>query len=346
VKYWLANSRVARARALFGVSLLCTLLCAGRALAQRVLLVQPPRTDVTLSEAFNRLRAELLLQDFEVSVGELPPAGMTADALETEAEKAGAFAGISLTRDAGGATADVCIADRVTGKRTQRRLAVTGVAQAPRVLAVRAVDLLRSSLRELPPGERPPSDVVGVAPEPAPPELRAWSTRRPLWQLRAAAGALGAGRFGPAFGGAISVMLRPTARLELGALVVGPLLGARYDASMGRALVRQELALARGSWNVLSEGALRLGPSLGAGVYHLRADGEVTKPLRAKSGSLFSIAVTGGVAAELKLTAALSLGLTIDALLLTPEPVVAVDTSQGNANNPLVLASLGLGVAF
>ena len=39
----------------------------------------------------------------------------------TEAEKAGAFAGISLTRDASGATADVCIADRVTGKRTQRR---------------------------------------------------------------------------------------------------------------------------------------------------------------------------------------------------------------------------------
>jgi hypothetical protein len=346
VKSWLANSRAARARTLFGVTLLCTLLCAGRALAQRVLLVQPPRTDVTLSEAFNRLRAELSLQDFEVSVLELPAEGMSGDALETEAEKAGAFAGISLTRDASGATADVCIADRVTGKRTQRRLAVTGVAQAPRVLAVRAVDLLRSSLRELPAGERPPEDIVGVAPEPPPPELRAWSTPPPLWQLRAAGGALGAGRFGSAFGGAISVMLRPTPRLELGALVVGPLLGARYSGNTGSALVRQELALARGSWNVLPEGALRLGPSLGAGVYHLRAEGEVTKPLRGKSGSLFSFAATGGVAAELKLTAALSLGLTVDALLLTPEPVVAVDTSQGSANNPLVLASLGVGVAF
>ena len=346
MKSWLANSRAARARALFGVSLVCTLLCAGHALAQRVLLVQPPPTDVTLSEAFNRLRAELLLQDFEVSVLELPAAGMNADALEAEAKKAGAFAGISLTRDVSGATADVCIADRVTGKRSQRRLAVTGVAQAPRVLAVRAVDLLRSSLRELPAGERPPEDVVGVAPEPAPPELRAWSAPPPLWQLRAAGGALGAGRFGPAFGGAISVMLRPTRRLELGALVVGPLLGARYSASTGSALVRQELALARGSWNLLPDGALRLGPSLGAGVYHLRAEGEVTKPLRGKSGSLFSFAATGGVAAELKLTEALSLGLTVDALLLTPEPVVAVDTSEGNVRNPLILASLGLGVAF
>jgi hypothetical protein len=346
VKSWLANSRAARARALFGVSLVCTLLCAGHALAQRVLLVQPPPSDLTLSEAFNRLRAELLLQDFEVSVLELPPEGMTADALEAEAKKAGAFAGVSLTRDSSGATADVCIADRVTGKRTQRRLAVAGVAQAPRVLAVRAVDLLRSSLRELEPGERPPRDVVGVAPGPPPPELRAWSAPPPLWQLRAAGGALGAGRFGSAFGGAISVMVRPTPRLELGALVVGPLLGARYSASTGSALVRQELALARGSWNLLPEGVLRLGPSLGAGVYHLRAEGEVTRPLRGKSGDLFSFAATGGAAAELKLTSALSLGLTVDALLLTPEPVVAVDTQQGSARNPLILASLGLGVAF
>jgi hypothetical protein len=331
---------------LFGVSLVCTLLCAGHALAQRVLLVQPPRADVTLSEAFNRLRAELLLQDFDVSVLEVPPPGMNADALETEAEKAGAFAGISLTRDAGGATADVCIADRVTGKRTQRRLAVTGVAQAPRVLAVRAVDLLRSSLRELPAGERPPKDVVGVAPEPPSRALQAWSAPTPRWQLRAAGSALGAGRFGPAFGGAVSVMVRPTPRLELGALVVGPLLGARYDASTGRAVVRQELALARGSWNVLPDGALRLGPSLGAGVYHLRAEGEVAKPLRGKSDGLFTFAATGGVAAEVRLTATLSLGLTVDALLLTPEPVVAIETSQASANNPLILASLGVGVAF
>jgi hypothetical protein len=128
--------------------------------------------------------------------------------------------------------------------------------------------------------------------------------------------------------------------------VVGPLLGARYDARTGSASVRQELALVLGSWNVLPDGALRLGPSLGAGVYHLRAQGEVTKPLRSKSGSMLSFAAAAGVAAELKLTASLSLGLTVDALLLTPEPVVAVDTSQGNANNPLVLASLGLGVAF
>src|SRR5262249_36576795 len=149
--------------------------------------VRPPATDTTLSEAFNRLRTELALQDFEVGVLDSPGEALSADGLEAEAQKAGAFAGISLTRDAGGATADVCIADRVTGKRSQRRLAVAGVDRARRVLAVRAVDLLRSSLRELPPGERPPADVVGAVAEP-PPAVRTWSAPRQLWQLRAAGG--------------------------------------------------------------------------------------------------------------------------------------------------------------
>jgi hypothetical protein len=321
-------------------------LCAGNAFAQRVLLVRPPSTDVTLLEAFNRLRAELLLQDFEVAVLDAPPAGISADALESEAERTQAFAGISLTRDASGATADVCIADRVTGKRTQRRLAVAGVAQAPRVLAVRAVDLLRASLRELTEGQSPPKDVVGVAPGPPPPQLKAWSAPARLWQLRAAGAGLGAGRFGAALGGAVSLLVQPTPRVRLGALLVGPLLGARYSASTGQASVRQELALARGAWNLLPAGSFRLGPSLGAGVYHLSAEGEVSKPLHGKSGSMLSFAGTAGAEAELRLTTTLSLNATFDALLLTPEPVVAVDTSHGNARNPLLLASLGLGVAF
>ena len=39
--------------------------------AQRVLLVRPPASDTAMSEAFNRLRAELQLQDFDVQVLEV-----------------------------------------------------------------------------------------------------------------------------------------------------------------------------------------------------------------------------------------------------------------------------------
>jgi hypothetical protein len=335
-----------RAHVVFGVALSCALLWVDPASAQRVLLVRPPEADTTLSEAFNRLRAELTLNAFEVAVLEAPDHVISADALEIEAQRANALAGVALTRDVGGATADVCVADRVTGKRTQRRLAVGGTAEAPRVLAVRAVDLLRASLRELPPGERPPVDVIGVAAEPPPPALRAWSAPRPRWELRAAGDVLGAGRFGPAFGASIVLLFRPVPRLGVGLALLGPLIGARYDATTGGATIRQELALARGSWNILPAGAWRLGPIVGAGVYHLQAQGEVEPPLRAKSAGMFSFACTGGLDVELGLTHVVSLGASVEALLFTPEPVVAVDTSQGNARQPLLLASLGLGVAF
>src|SRR5512146_786336 len=59
-----------RALTALALAVLCFTAWPGQALAQRVLLARPPATDTTLSEAFNRLRAELALQDFEV---EVPP---------------------------------------------------------------------------------------------------------------------------------------------------------------------------------------------------------------------------------------------------------------------------------
>src|SRR5262245_9399536 len=92
-------------------SLLALLLGAKPARAESVLVVEPPRSDATLSEAFNRLRAELALQDFEVIVASNDEGPIEKDALEAEAKKRGAFAGILLERSPGGATAEVCIAD-------------------------------------------------------------------------------------------------------------------------------------------------------------------------------------------------------------------------------------------
>jgi hypothetical protein len=335
-----------RAHVVFGVALSCALLWADQASAQRVLLVRPPEADATLSEAFNRLRAELALNAFEVTVLETPDQGISAEALEIEAQKADALAGIALTREAGSATAEVCIADRVTGKRSQRRLAVAGTVEAPRLLAVRAADLLRASLRELPVGERPPPDVVGVAAEPPPQAVRAWSMSRRRWELRAAGGLLGAGRFGVAGGASLALFFHPVQRLGIGLTVLGPLFGARYDAPTGGASIRQELALARASWNFLPDGVWRLGPILGVGAYHLQAQGEVQAPLRGLSAGMFSFTATGGLEVELGVTQVVSLAASVEALLFTPEPVVAVDTSQANARQPLVLSSLGLGVAF
>jgi hypothetical protein len=316
------------------------------ALAQRVLLVRPPATDTTLSEAFNRLGAELSLQDFEVEVLDVGERKLSPDELEAAAGERDAFAGVALARSGSGANADVCIADRVTGKISLRRLAITAGRDSPRVLAVRAVDLLRESLRELRAGERPPPDVVGVAAAPAPPEVQTF-TERTRFEISAAGFALGTIRhISNGYGAGIALWYQPTTRLAIGAVFVGPLLGARYRTDDGDATLRQELGQLRATFNLLPPGRLALGPVLGAGVYHLQAQGEVEAPLAARSASVWSFAGSAGVEGRLELGGAVSLNAAVHGLLLTPKPIVAVDTATEPLGQPLLLASVGLGVAF
>lgn len=345
---------LSKPRLAFATILIALLTFAPAAFAQRVLLVEPSRDDRTLFEAFNRLRAELLLQDFEVSVlaaGE----GVTPATLEDEAQRSGAFAGILLARSERGATADVWIADRVTGKVVKRRLTISGAAQAPRVVAVRAVDLLRASLRELPSGERPPPDVVGVQSEPVAPSVRAWSEPSSSqsshsahsFRLRASAIALGtASELNPAFGASIGLQYRAAPWLAAGLFAAGPLVGARYETAVGSARAREMLALATLTANLSRDDRFEIGPILGAGVFHLQAHGEVDPPLRSQSNGVFCFAGNAGIEAALRLTPTLLLSTSLSALLLAPRPVIAVDTEQVPVKAPLLMASVGVGVGF
>lgn len=328
-------------------SLFALLLGAKSARAERVLVVEPPRSDTTLSEAFNRLRAELALQDFEVTVATNDEGPISKDTLEAEAKKRGAFAGILLERSPGGATAEVCIADRITGKTLQRRLAINDPRRAPNVLAVRSVDLLRSSLRELEPDERPPPDVVGVKDEPVAPALRAFSEEPRRFQLRAGAGLIGAlSKLGGAMGASLGFFYRPERALGVGLVASGPLMGAEHATAQGTATVRQELVLAEGVLDALPEGVVRLGPALAAGAFHLQATGEVDPSLRGLSDDAWSFAAGGGIDAELAVSRAVTVTGAVTALFLTPRPVIAVAESEQAVQQPLLLATLGLGVAF
>lgn len=316
------------------------------AFAQRVLLVEPLPGDPAISEAFNRLRAELLLQEFEVQVLDTEGRRLTPEELEEAAQRADAFAAVALNRHARGTDADVSIADRVTGKISLRRLAISAGQDSPRVLAVRAVDLLRASLRELPPDERPPPDVVGVTQAAPPPELRAFA-KPSRFLVGASATVLGAAHdVSSGYGASLTFWVQATSRLKLGVLLVGPLVGARYRTVNGDAVVRQELGQLRATFNVLPPGRFELGPALGTGVYHLQAQGDVAAPLSSRSAQVLSFAGSGGVEARLSLTDALSVGASFAALLLTPRPVLAVETESAELGQPLLLASLGLGVAF
>src|SRR5690606_31446781 len=151
-------------------SLLATLLFfwVSSALALRVVVVRPEAKDPALFEAFGRLRAELALQGFEVVVLQDSGDPIDTSSLELEAQSRDALAAIAFQREEDSTTAEVHIVDRVTGKTVTRKLRISSAKDGPLLLAIRAAELLRTSLLELEPGKPPPPDIVGTRREPPP----------------------------------------------------------------------------------------------------------------------------------------------------------------------------------
>ena len=339
---WLGRHALALAAA-------CLLLFATRgASAQRVVLVVPPAPDPVLSEAFIRLRAELALQGFETTTIELDAAANTPDKLGELARAAGAFAGISLVQRVGTPNADVCIADRVTGKTTLRTLALDRQPDAPSVLAVRTTDLLRASLREFTDSERPPPDIANVDVKPAPPVVERFA-RSPArrFRLDARVAALGfTQKTGPGYGPALALSAQLSSRISVGLLLVGPALGASLNTKLGSATLRQELALLRGAATFAQSARFELRAIAAAGAYHLDASGVVGPPLAQRSDRVTSFAAGLGVAADVRLNPALLIGADLSAFALGPRPGVAVASERYLFDRPFLTASAGLGVEF
>lgn len=330
------------------VGALSALLVSGRAHAQSVVLVRPAVNDRVLVEAFNRLRGELGQEAFEVVVADAPPGASTPEAIEKLAQEKHAFAAISFTRRAGTTTADVWIADRATGKTMMRTLALHGVADAPSVLAVRAVDLLRESLRELEPGEAPPPEVVGVDRGPLPEEVREWAKPEPPpWRLRLEGTLLGEMRdVGLGYGVGLALGRRVASHWRVGVGLAGPLLGATYRADTGRASVRQELAWVELGFTAYRSSSLSLETLAGIGVYHLEARSEVSPPYASKSDQVTSALASLGLSLDLYLTDNVGFVLGAAAVALTPQPGVAIGPERTLYAEPLVRGFAGLGVDF
>jgi hypothetical protein len=323
------------------------LASAHDACAERVVLMRPEPSDAVLFDAWNRLAAELRIHHFEAETVESGVGEAPETVLAAEAEKRRALAAIALVRHGRDASVDVWLVDRGTGKTTLRTLVVEGGADAASVLAFRAVDLLRASLREFARGEAPPKDVARVdrrAPTPAREAFTA--APEPALRLRADALLFVERGAGVAAGPSLSVSYRVSDRFELGVAGAGPIVGGRTETALGAATLQQELAWCDLRFAVFRGRPLDVGVNAALGAYFLGAEGEPAPPLRARSGHLVAALAGIGVHAELAVTPSFGAGVAVRVVAVAPRAGVAVGTAAAPLELPAVVASAGIRVSL
>lgn len=324
-------------------------LLTGQASAQRIVLVRPSSSDPALLSAFAHLQGELKVHAFEVVLIDTTDETSPND-LERAAAREGAVAAISLLRSHDAASADIWVSDRATGKISRRSITTPQRPEGPNLLAVRAVDLLRASLRELEPDATLPPDIVGAAPERAPERVRDWArTDASHRSLSLTGGALVQAPvtgFGPAVGPLLAVGYAPTAAFGLRLELQGPLWGSRYVTDNASATLLQQQLLAEARLRLWHLGDFSCSASAGAGASHLTARGEATTPYAPAEASSWTALAGLGLGAEWRLARVATLSLRGRSFVLVPKPVVQVGADRVSYGRPLLQLAGGLDVAF
>ena len=185
------------------------------------------------AEVTAQLDAELGLMGFEVVHADAPrqadPATLSALARELDVAAA-------VLVNARGRDVDLWIVDRVTGKILVRSVRVDDPdsADAARITAVRSIDLLRASFREL---EDEPAPAAAEVPRTAV-VLAAMRPRAPRFVLGFGPAVTGAaGGLGPMAHVALAFEAWPHRRFGIGVRTLVPIAGARATATQGSARV-------------------------------------------------------------------------------------------------------------
>ena len=235
---------------------------------------------------------------------------------------------------------------------------------ASRVVAIRAMELLRASLLEAtappPPPREDATALAAPAISPPPPDVARWmapqpeplpsKTLVPSFGIEAGVAVL------HSFDG-LNLAPMPSLRLwyalgehvSLRLAVAGPGYASDVSAPLGTAVVRQELAAIELAY------AFALGPrwlvpvaSIGAGGYHLHARGTPTSPgYRGASDDAWSALVDAGLSAALRFSSHAAIVLDARAIALVPRPVVGIaGNTAATAGRPSALLSVGVLASF
>lgn len=347
---WLARStllrRKLRALAELLIALAFVALTRSTASAQRVIVVPPTTETLAMSDAFNRLKAELTLHHFDVLVARAQLTPNPAAMLTRLAHENGALAAIAIVYAQEAASVQIWIVDRVSGKTTMREIRVEQNEDSAGLLAIRAVDLLRASVREFESGDKPPSDVIGVQRGPIPKVVQALArSAAPSYTLFIEALAVHERpRIGFGFGPLLGVSYRPNEMLSVGLVFAGPVFGAHFSSTIGTSELRQEF-----TWGELMLGSqcttnLRAEVGLLLGALFLQARGQPQPPWIGLADHTWTSleGLQGNL--QWQLLQRLAVQFSLRAMGTLPQLGVALGDDRSIIQLPIVSGSLGVRV--
>jgi hypothetical protein len=321
-------------------------LAAPPASGATVVLVRPAAPSAAMAETLVRIGGELASVGFATEVVDAPADGQESPRLlETMATKHGADAVIALIGDAALDSVEVWVVDKVTGKAVVRTVPFEKNAEhAPERLAIRALELLRSSFLEIdlasqnPEGRLPPPAVVQFV------DLRRKERPERLSVEVGGTALMSVDGVGPAFLPLASVGWAFGSTFVLRASVAG--LGTRpaVENSIGSAQVSQGYGLVGGAFRFRAAERVRPFVALSAGAMHVAVDGRSNGAFRARSAEQWSFLLDGAVGASVRLRDRFYLSVALEAQLA--EPYVAIrfaDQVVATAGRPNALLTTTVG---
>jgi hypothetical protein len=326
-------------------------IAVGRsAWAHTIIVVRPYGSDPMLMESFSRLCGELQMYGLKVVLLDSEDgASLASDQLAEVDGSADVVGGVALLRTPGQASAKIWIADAATGKESVRITVSIDDADAPSLLAIRAADLLRASLRDFTPaGHREArsgaTSSVASSTQAASPAVPGGLDR---WAIRGGASTLWeTGDLGVGFAANVGLERRIFSRLALELSVVAPVIGQAYASTTATARVRQQLGILAVSWRLVESQRVALDLFQGFGAMYLSVHGEARSPWLGQSASAWAAASSTGTCIGLGLYHHFSLTITLAAVFVLPRPVLEVANVSYVAHQPLILATGGFRYGF
>jgi hypothetical protein len=327
---------------------------ATAAQAAAVLLVRPVDASQVIAETLVRLSGELLSVGFETEVVEGPAADGVSGSdwrgwLERLAAEREADAVVALVGDAAPTSIKVWIVDKVAGNTGVRTVPFDATREhASETLAIRALELLRSSLLEIELAARekrrvplatPPTAVV----ENVRSEKPTGASQR-FGLAVGGAGVVGVGGVGPA----ILPMVRFTwaARPSFVANVAMAGLGTRptVESQWGSAQVTQAYAVLGGDYRFRVGHRLRPFLTLSAGALYTAIKGRAGAPNQGSDADTWSFLLDGGLGAWVGLSDRFFLEAAAHAQLAEPYPAIRFgDAVVATTARPNLLLTLTIG---